>query len=81
MRILISYPTEVGIFDIGQSPDRKYHVIFNTESLGVYTSVQDAVNALVRNETLPIIHTETNERIDSSILGIIEDYTQWDSNY
>jgi hypothetical protein len=29
MRILISYPTEIGIFDIGQCEDRKYHPIFN----------------------------------------------------
>ena len=81
MRILISYPTEIGIFDIGQTPDRKYHAIFNEESLGIFTSVQDAVDALVKNEISSVFHPETNELVDTSILGIVEDYTEWDSNY
>ena len=81
MRILISYPTEVGIFDIGQTPDRKYHVIFNSQSLGSYSKVQDAVDSLVKNETAEVLHPETNNIIDTSSLGIVEDYTQWDSNY
>ena len=81
MRILISYPTEIGIFDIGQTPDRKYHAIFNEQSLGIYKSVQDAVDALVKNETSDVLHPETFELIDTTTLGIVEDYTQWDSNY
>lgn len=81
MRILLSYPTDVGIFDIGQDNDRKYHVIFNDTSLGNYSSVQDAVDALVKNETLTIVDKDTKEVIDTSKLDISEDYTQWDSSY
>lgn len=81
LRILVSYPTDVGIFDIGQTLDRKYHAIFNDESLGSYSSVQDAVDALVKNETSPVIHMETKELVDTSSLGISQDYTEWDSNY
>lgn len=81
MRILISYPTEVGIFDIGQDENRKYHPIFNEDSLGVYSSIQEAVDNLVNNSTLAVFHPETNEQIDTSKLGIPQDYTQWDMAY
>ncbi|PLY04679.1 MAG: hypothetical protein C0625_15925 [Arcobacter sp.] len=81
MRILISYPTDVGIFDIAQSLDRKYHIIFNDESLGIYSSVSEAVDSLIKNETSPLLHSETKELIDTSKLGIASDYTEWDSNY
>ena len=81
MRILLSYPTDVGIFDIGQSLDKKYHVIYDDTSLGVYASVQEAVDSLIKNETLAVKHTQTKEIIDTSTLGIPQDYTQWDSNY
>lgn len=81
MRILLSYPSEVGIFDIGQSLDMKYHVIFNDESLGSYSSVQGAVDALVNGETSKVLDVETKEEIDTSKLSIESDYTQWDSNY
>jgi len=81
LRILISYPTDVGIFDIGQSLDKKYHVIFNDESLGNYSSVQEAVDSLVKDEISPIFKPESEERINTSTLKIPSDYTQWDSNY
>lgn len=81
MRLLISYPTDVGTFYLGQSNDRKYHPIYNDESLGEYEKVQDAVDGLLRNETLPVYHIETKELVDTSKLGICEDYTQWESLY
>ena len=81
MRILLSYPTDIGIFDIGQSLDKKYHPIYDDRSLGEYSSVQDAVDSLVKNETLKVKHIETKELVDTSKLGIPQDYTQWDSNY
>lgn len=81
MRVLLSYPTDVGIFDLGQCENRKYHPIFNDESLGSYDSMQDAVDALVCNKTTPVKHMDTGELIDTSTLGISSDYTQWDSNY
>jgi hypothetical protein len=81
MRILLSYPTEIGIFDIGQCEERKYHPIFNDESLGSYASIQEAVDNLVANKTVTIIHFETKEKIDTSKLDIPQDYTQWDCAY
>lgn len=81
MRILISYPTNIGIFDIGQCKDRKYHPIFNDSSLGNFNSVQDAVDFLVKNPTLTVIDPESNKAIKTIDLGISDDYTQWDSSY
>lgn len=81
MRILISYPTNIGIFDIGQCENRKYHPIYNDTSLGEYDSVQDAVDALVENKTSPIYSMETGDLVDSSNLGISQDYLEWDSSY
>ena len=81
MRILLSYPTDIGIFDIGQSLDKKYHPIYNDTSLGTYDSVQDAVDALVSNSTGDIYNMETQELVDSSTLGISQDYLEWDTNY
>lgn len=81
MRILLSYPTDIGIFDIGQSENKKYHPIFNDTSLGEYSSVQEAVDALVANSTSPVYHMETKELIDTSTLGISENYLEWDVAY
>ena len=81
MRILISYPTEVGIFDIGQDENRKYHAIFDEESLGVFSSIQEAVDNLISNNVSTIINPETNNIVDTSKLGIPKDYTHWDMAY
>jgi hypothetical protein len=81
MRVLISYPTNIGIFDIGQSEDKKYHVIFDDTSLGSFTSIQDAVDNLITNKTSAVIDPNTNKKVDTSNLGIPKDYTEWDSSY
>lgn len=81
MRVLISFPTDIGIFDIGQSSDRKYHPIFNDESLGSFDSVQDAVDILVKDLDLSVKDPESGKEIKTSSLGISDDYTQWDSAY
>ena len=81
MRILLSYPTDVGIFDIGQDEDRKYHAIFNEDSLGIYSSIQETVDNLITNNVSEVLHPETNEKIDTSKLGIPQNYTQWDMAY
>lgn len=81
MRILISYPTDIGTFDIGQSENRKYHPIYNDTSLGEYDSAKDAVDALIENKTSPIYSVETGDLVDSSTLGISQDYLEWDSSY
>lgn len=82
MRTLVSYPTEVGVFEIGQTPNRKYHVVFDEESYGEYSSIQDAVDALVDNNlAIPFYQPSSKEPFDTSTLGISRDYTQWDSVY
>ncbi len=81
MRILLSYPTDVGIFDIGQDENKKYHPIFNEDSLGVYASIQEAVDNLITNNVSKVIDPETNENIDTSKLGIPQNYTEWDMGY
>ncbi len=81
MRIILSYPTDIGIFDIGQSKDKKYHVVFDDDSLGSFTSVQEAVDALVKNEVKQVVNPNTKETVDTSTLGIAEDYLEWDTNY
>lgn len=81
MRVLISYPTNIGIFDIGQSEDKKYHVIFDDTSLGAFTSIQEAVDNLITNKTSTVIDPNTNKEVDTSSLGIPQDYTEWNSSY
>lgn len=81
MRILLSYPTDVGIFDIGQDDNRRYHAIYNEESLGDFSSIQEAVDNLISNNVSKIIDPETDNIIDASTLGIPKDYTHWDMAY
>lgn len=81
MRILIEHPTIVGIFSICQSSDRKYHPIFDDESLGTYNSVQDAVDGLLANDTLDLKHPETDEKLSINDLDIATDYLEWNSAY
>lgn len=80
MRILLSQPTTIGTFYLGQSSDRKYHPIFNDESLGSYSSVQDAVDSLLNNK-VPVLDNDTNKLVDTSTLDIPENYIEWDSVY
>lgn len=81
MRVILSYPTPKGLFELGQDKERKYHILYDEESVGKYDSIQNAVDALINNETEDIIHPDTKEIIDTSKLDIPEDYTQWDSGY
>jgi hypothetical protein len=81
VRVILSYPTLQGLFELGQDKSKSYHILYDEESIGEYNSVQEAVDALINNQTKEIIHPETNEKIDASKLDIPRDYTQWDSGY
>ncbi|PHS30598.1 MAG: hypothetical protein COA92_09375 [Sulfurovum sp.] len=78
MKLILSYKTSVGIFYIGRSDDNLYHPIFNEKDLGSYQDMWVAVKDLVCNDTQSVIHPETDELLDTSTLGIPEDYIEWD---
>ena len=77
MKLILAYPTNVGTFYIGQSNDNRYHPIFNDEDLGSYADLWAAVEDLAFDATYSVLHPETNELLDTSELGIPEDYTEW----
>lgn len=82
MRTILSYPTKIGEFYIGQSSvNKKYHILFNEESLGEYSSVQEAVNSLVEGKSSQIIDPDSGKEVEVETLGIAKNYTEWDTSY
>lgn len=77
MKLLISCQTRVGAFYVGQSPDGRFHPIFDDESLGSYASVEQAVDDLVNNATFSVLNPRTLKLVDTSTLGLPEDWRLW----
>ena len=73
MKLLYSFATRVGTFYIGQSPDGRFHPIYDDESLGSYAHDWQASEDLVGG------HTFTPSQLsDTSQLGIPEDIGEWE---
>lgn len=77
MRFLLSWDTKIGTFFIGQSPDGRFHPIFDDESLGSYATVVQAVDDLVNDATFSVLHPRTGTLLDTSALGIPEEWQEW----
>jgi len=78
MRLLLRYPTSVGIFYIGQSTDQRFHPIFDNEDLGSYVEAWQATEDLANNVTFSVLHPETGDLLDTSEFEIPEDPTEWE---
>ena len=77
MKHILSYKTTAGIFYIAKSEDNQYHPIFNDKDLGTYVNMWEATKDLTINNIQGIVHPETKEVLDTSTLGIPEDYLEW----
>ena len=78
MKPLLSYKTQIGTFYIAKSEDNLFHPTFNDVDLGAYVNMWLAVEDIASNSTLPVHHPDTNEVIDTSKLGLPEDYVGWE---
>ncbi len=72
MKMLFMFKTRVGNFYIGESEGR-FHPIFNDESLGSYSTAQQAAEDLAGGHTFSL-----PRGIDSSKLGIPFDLSEWE---
>ena len=77
MKRILSFRTRVGTFYVGQSPDGRFHPIFDEESLGSYAEVWQATDDLANNATFSVLHPETADLLDTSELGIPENPKEW----
>lgn len=78
MRALLKHRTKVGTFYIAQSPDGRFHPVFDNESLGSYVSIAHAVDDLVNDVTFSVLHPVTSELLDISALGLPEELGEWE---
>jgi hypothetical protein len=69
---MYSFDTRVGVFFIAQSPDERFHPVFNDDSLGSYHSAGAAAEDLAGGRTPSV----TGVR-DTSALGIPPDVSEW----
>lgn len=76
-QLLLRFPTTVGSFYIGQSADRRFHPIYNDQSLGSYDQLYHAAEDLAVNATFTVYHASTGTVLDTSRLGIPEDPAEW----
>jgi hypothetical protein len=72
MKILYSWKTRVGNFYIALSQDGRFHPVFDDESLGSYATAQQAAEDLAGGHTF-----SPSNGVDTSMLGIPEDVTDW----
>lgn len=80
MRIIAAHRTRIGTFYIAQSQDGRYHPVFDGDSLGSYDEAWKAVDDLVCNATISVLHPKTLKLVDTSMLGIPEDIRDWESD-
>lgn len=73
MKLLYKYKTRVGTFYIGQTPDGRFHPVFDDESLGSYAEAWQAAEDLAGGHTFSVTGVE-----DTSVLGIPEHYSEWE---
>jgi len=78
MKLILSCTTHVGTFYIGQSPDGRFHPIFDEDSLGSYAKAWQAIDDLANNATFSALHPSTGKLLDTSALGIPEDPSEWE---
>ncbi len=78
MKLLLKCDTPVGTFFVGQSPNERFHPIFDDESLGSYKHAWQATEDLANNATFSVLHPESGEVLDTSRLGIPESPGEWD---
>jgi len=73
MRKLYIRHTRIGPFYIAQSPDGRFHPVFDDESLGSYHSPAAAADDLAGGHTFSVSGGH-----DTSRLGIPHDIREWD---
>jgi hypothetical protein len=78
MRLLLKFDTRVGTFYIGQSPDGRFHPVFDDESLGSYAHDWQATDDLANNATFSVLHPSTGKLLDTSTLGIPDSPREWE---
>lgn len=78
MRTILKYRTRVGTFYIAQAVDGRFHPMFDQESLGSYKSILHAIDDLLNDATSSVLHPETFELVDTSILGLPDDPRDWE---
>lgn len=65
LKKLYYWPTRIGSFYIAQSPDGRFHPVYDDESLGSYATDQQAAEDLAGGHTFSI-----SSGIDTAGLGI-----------
>lgn len=78
MKALLKHKTSAGTFYIAQSADGRYHPVFDNESLGSYANITHAIDDLVHNVTFSVLHPDTSELLDTSLLGLPEEAGEWE---
>ena len=66
------FETRWGIYSIQQTPDGRWHPVFDGESLGSYHHPAAALDDLVGGHTF----TPSN-RVDTSKVGLPDDLSEW----
>lgn len=72
MKSLYSYKTRIGTFYIAQSPDGRFHPVFDGESLGSYAMAWQAADDLAGGHT-----SSLSDCTDTATLGIPESLGDW----
>lgn len=73
MKLLYKFNTSVGLFYIGQSPDGRFHPIYENQSLGSYAQPWQAAEDLAGGHTFSVAGVE-----DTAVLGIPEHHSDWE---
>lgn len=78
MQAILKHKTRVGTFFIAQSPDGRFHPVFDQESLGSYRTIAHAIDDLINNATDSVLHPVTLELLDTSALELPDDPREWE---
>lgn len=78
MRAILRHRTGIGAFYIAQAANGTFHPIFDQVSLGSYRRITHAIDDLVNDATDSVLHPDTFELVDTSVLGLPDDPAEWE---
>jgi hypothetical protein len=74
---LLYFKSTAGTFHVARDETKRYHILFNGESMGIYQDMVEAIESFVNESGFYIVHPEMGYPLDTFDLGIPDDIGGW----
>lgn len=77
MTKLLFFKSTAGVFHVARDEMKRYHILFNEESVGVYGDMVEAIESFVNESDFYILHPELAYPLDLFDLSVPDDISGW----